>query len=93
MNMLVKMADQNQIEELRTEFVKLDRDKTGLINADELKEAIKSSEIKIPDEEVDKIIEEVDYFGNGKINYTEFLVATVDVIKFLDDMMLQAIFN
>lgn len=91
--MLVKMADQNQIEELRAEFVKLDKDKTGLINADELKEAIKASEIKIQDEDVDKIIEEVDYFGNGKINYTEFIVATVDVMKFLDDQMLQAIFN
>jgi Ca2+-binding EF-hand superfamily protein len=88
MNMLVKMADQQQIEELRAEFVKLDKDQTGLINADELKEAIKQSEIKIPDNDVDKIIEEVDYFGNGKINYTEFIMATVDVKKFLDDQML-----
>lgn len=93
MNMLVKMADQNQIEHLREEFVSLDKDKTGLINSDELKEAIKHSDIKIPDEEIDRIIEEVDYFGNGKINYTEFLVATVDIMQFLDDHMLQAIFN
>jgi len=69
---------------LRGEFVKLDKDQTGLINADELKEAIKASDIKIPDEDIDKIISEVDYFGNGKINYTEFLVATVDVMQFLD---------
>lgn len=40
MNMLVKMADQKSIEELRTEFTKIDKDCTGMINADELKAAI-----------------------------------------------------
>jgi Ca2+-binding EF-hand superfamily protein len=40
MNMLVKMADSNSIEDLRSEFVKLDKDGTGLINAEELKQAI-----------------------------------------------------
>jgi len=42
---------------------------------------------------VEKIIDEVDYFGNKKINYTEFLVATLDVKSFLDDNKLQAIFS
>ena len=51
------------------------------------------SNIDIPDEQVEKIIEEVDYFGNGRINYTEFLVATLDVKSFLNDNKLQAIFN
>jgi len=40
MNMLVKMADSNSIEDLKSEFVKLDKDGTGLINAEELKQAI-----------------------------------------------------
>lgn len=40
MNMLVKMADQKSIEELRSEFVKIDKDCTGMINAEELKLAI-----------------------------------------------------
>ena len=43
------------------------------------------SNIDIPDEQVEKIIEEVDYFGNGRINYTEFLVATLEVKSFLND--------
>lgn len=93
MNMLVKMADQESIEALREEFVKLDEDGTGLINAEELKAAINSSDIQIPEEEVNKIISEVDYFGNGKINYSEFLVATLDVKSFLDDNKLKALYN
>jgi len=93
MNMLVKMADQNSIEELRLEFVHIDKDRTGLISAAELKQAIKASNIDIPDDQVEQIIDEVDYFGNGKINYTEFLVATLDVKMFMDDNKMQAIFN
>ena len=93
MNMLVKMADQNSIEELRKDFQEIDKDGTGLINADELKLAIKQSNIAIPDDEIEKIIDEVDYFGNKRINYTEFLVATLDVKSFLDDNKLQAIFS
>jgi Ca2+-binding EF-hand superfamily protein len=48
MNMLVKMADQKSIEALREEFVKLDKDGTGMINADELKLGIQQSDINIP---------------------------------------------
>lgn len=47
----------------------------------------------IPEDKIDEIIEEVDYFGNKKINYTEFLVATLDIKSFLDDQKLQAVFN
>lgn len=64
-----------------------------MLNADELKQGIKQSNIQIPDQEVDKIIDEVDYFGNRRINYTEFLAATLDVKKFLDEAKLQALFN
>ena len=64
-----------------------------MINADELKQYISKSHMKMSDQEVDQIINEVDYFGNKKINYTEFLVATLDINKFLDDKKLKAIFT
>ena len=51
------------------------------------------SDINIPDAKIEQIINEVDYQGNKKINYTEFLVATLDVKQFLDDRVLKAIFN
>ena len=56
-----------------------------MISAEELQQAIKSSGINIPDDQIQSIIDEVDYMGNKKINYTEFLVATLDVKNFLDD--------
>ena len=43
--MLIKMSDQKSIEELRKEFQKIDKDGSGLINADELKQAIMASDL------------------------------------------------
>ena len=48
--MLVKMADAEQIEDLRKDFAAIDKDGTHLINADELKQAIKNSNLNIPDQ-------------------------------------------
>lgn len=44
-------------------------------------------------EQVEQIISEVDYFGNHKINYSEFLAATLDVKAFLNEDKLNAIFS
>jgi Ca2+-binding EF-hand superfamily protein len=37
------------------------------------------------DKGISDLIEEVDYQGNGKINYSEFLSATIDLNRFLDE--------
>ena len=42
---------------------------------------------------IDKIIAEIDFAGNNKINYSEFLAATIEAEKFLTDDKLMAIFN
>jgi Ca2+-binding EF-hand superfamily protein len=52
-----------------------------------------NSNLNIPDQQIQDIIDEVDYMGNKKINYTEFLVATMDVKRFLDEEKLNALFN
>ena len=39
------------------------------------------------------MIKEVDYHGNGKINYSEFLSATIDVRSFLTEQKVKAIFQ
>ena len=49
--------------------------------------------MNIPDDQIDAIIDEVDYMGNKKINYSEFLVATMDVKRFLDEEKLNALFH
>ena len=42
--------------------------------------------------EIKEIVNQVDYGDNNKINYTEFLAATIDTSKFLTENRLEAIF-
>lgn len=54
-----------------------------MLNAWELRAAIVESDLQLTNEQIDQVIAEVDYFGNNKINYSEFLMATLDVQQFL----------
>ena len=57
----------------------------------------KNDDLDLKDDEINQIIKEVDYFGNGMINYSEFLAATLDAKTFLSgeegDAKLRAIFQ
>ena len=54
---------------------------------------MKDMNIGVADGEIDKIIREIDYVGNGKINYTEFLSATLSVEESLTEEMLWRLFK
>jgi len=88
MNMLTKITDQENLEGLREQFEALDKDGTGYINASELRAAMKENKFRFYEDQVDLIISKVDYFGNNLINYTEFLVATLDMKTCLDEDMM-----
>ena len=79
MNVLVKMLDQTLTENLRSAFYDMDKDQTGMITVTELQEALMSHGQNLSQEEILQIVRNIDYAGNGKINYSEFLVATVEV--------------
>ena len=56
MNMIVKMADQSAIEGLREQFEAIDKDKTGSLSAEELKQAVLKCDIDVPQDRIDEII-------------------------------------
>ena len=93
MNLLVKMANENEVNELKKQFVQIDEDGSGLILASELAQIIRKKHMNMSDKEIKDLINEVDYHGNGKINYSEFLSATIDLRMFLDDSKLMAVFS
>ena len=74
-------------------FMRMDKDQTGDITVNELREALNEAMIKIDDTELDKIVNEVDYHGDRMINYSEFLSATIQVKNILTDEKLRAIYN
>ena len=57
----------------------VDVNHTGLIDAEELMNGIRAAGIDIKPEEVEAIIQSVNFKGNGEINYSEFIAATISV--------------
>lgn len=93
-NLLVKMLPTKEVEGLKKQFVQIDTDHSGCIDAEELATAMKQNpSIKVPDEEIDRIISEVDFAGNGRINYSEFLAATIRVKEVLSEARLFTLFT
>jgi len=71
----------------------LDKDGTGMLSVVEIKQYIeKHHKDTFKDDEISNMLHELDSYGNGKINYSEFLAATVDVKTFLTEEKLKSVF-
>jgi calcium-dependent protein kinase len=72
----------------------MDKDGTGLITPQEVKQFFdENDQIDIDESEVKELIQELDYAGNGMINYSEFLAATIDTQTFFNDARFRAVFS
>jgi len=67
-----------QIKELKQVFMALDTDHDGCLTHAELKAGIDKAGIKDIPGDLAKILDEVDSDGSHRIDYTEFLAATLD---------------
>lgn len=65
MNILVKMATEEELESLTRAFKIIDKDGTGLIKAQELSEIIQKHKLPMTKEDINNMITESDYAGNG----------------------------
>eukprot|EP00828_Plagiopyla_frontata_P020711 TRINITY_DN2654_c0_g1_i2.p2 TRINITY_DN2654_c0_g1~~TRINITY_DN2654_c0_g1_i2.p2 ORF type:complete len:152 (+),score=46.73 TRINITY_DN2654_c0_g1_i2:762-1217(+) len=80
------MTDQ-ELEELVKAFKNLDLDGDGTLSKEELIKGYakfyKNYQLTI--EEAEKIISEIDYNKSGKIDYSEFVVASINKEKFISN--------
>lgn len=93
LNVFLHMLEPEDIQPLRDAFHQMDKDKTGFISVSELKEAVSTTQLKMTDDQIESIMKEVDHHGNGKINYSEFLAATISVKDFITEEKLWMIFK
>lgn len=64
LNVLVRMLTSKQLLSLKSQFEVIDKDNSGYIDSEELYNAMKQTNMDIPTEKIDQIINEVDYHGN-----------------------------
>lgn len=88
LKVMVRNLSSDEISELRKWFITIDKNKSGTITASELEEAMKMSGYSIAEEEMKKILVNIGYLGEGIINYSDFLIATLDKKKLLDEEVL-----
>merc|ERR1711918_294243 len=64
---------EEQMEEIREAFGLFDADASGMIDVRELKAAMRALGFEVKNEELKKIVSDVDNDGNGTIEFAEFL--------------------
>jgi calcium-dependent protein kinase len=82
-----------EIKRLRNIFFHMDLDHTGYIDIKELQIAFDRTEIKISEDELLKIVEKCDDRLNGKLDYTEFLLGSMDHNYYVNKIILKYVFD
>ena len=79
MYLFAELLSPDQVHKLKREFEKMDKDQSGFISLEELDKAVLSSNCSLTKDELSKIIDQIDFHGNKKINYTEFIAASINL--------------
>jgi calcium-dependent protein kinase len=92
-SVLVKLLSVKELKELRNQFSALDNNHSGTITMEELRIALERAGYKLAKEEIDRIMENIDYIKGGEIYYSDFLAATVSSKKIINEQMIWAVFK
>jgi calcium-dependent protein kinase len=95
---IVNRLNSSEINDLRDIFRSLDVEMTGYITADGLQTALEQRGLTLAHGEIQsklyaEIIMANDYLGEGRIKYTDFLIATLDFKQILDDEIIWGAFS
>lgn len=93
MNILVKMSTEEELTSMTEQFKALDVEGNGMIDTKVLAEYINKKHINMTEKDIKKMLNELNYSGSGKINYSEFLAATLDTKLIFNDAKLRAVFS
>lgn len=74
---IVRYLQISDIKELQDAFIRLDTGNSGFLTFEELEEALSANGSAAMHSEIKEIIAQTDVRGNGQVNYSEFLAATL----------------
>ena len=77
MNVLVKQLQPQHYTELYKQFQALDTNQNGLVDAKVFMYWVDKLGLDFKKKEIEKQLKQIDVFGEGQLNYTEFLSATL----------------
>lgn len=92
-SIIVKHMNIKQIESLKEAFLALDTEKNGFLSFEEVEEGLRRAGFNPAGHEIAGIIRNADVKGDGHINYTEFIAATMDFRAALNDEAMTSAFQ
>lgn len=93
MKVFIRNLSEDEIKDLDVAFRAIDTEHTGFITADNIEKAMLRSGYPVIADEIHKLINLIDYLGNGKLNYTQFLIVTADRKSIFDEESLWSAFK
>jgi calcium-dependent protein kinase len=90
---LIDTLEKEELKKLNETFHAIDLNHEGFISLYELKKAFELSGLELNENEINEIIERIDYDKNGKLNYSEFLIAAINIQKTIDNQKLKKLFK
>ena len=86
-------AEKVHLNKLKKIFYKIDLNLDGKLSKEELYTAYKEAGMEMPKEELDKVVESIDFDGNGYIEYEEFIRVTIPKEQLFTDANLRTAFD
>mmetsp|Transcript_16402 Transcript_16402/g.39361 ORF Transcript_16402/g.39361 Transcript_16402/m.39361 type:complete len:513 (+) Transcript_16402:223-1761(+) len=93
LTVIAQHLSEDEINHLKRIFISLDKDNSGTLTVQEVKEGLLRMGWKDVPQDLQQIMEEVDSDGSGVIDYTEFIAATIDKKLYLQEDVCWAAFR
>lgn len=93
MKVFVRNLNEEQLEELHKAFDDIDRSKTGFITPGDIESAMRRNGYIIAVDEFQTLIQNFQEIGDGKLNYTQFLIAAMDRKRLINDETMWNVFK
>mmetsp|Transcript_8343 Transcript_8343/g.8246 ORF Transcript_8343/g.8246 Transcript_8343/m.8246 type:complete len:89 (-) Transcript_8343:373-639(-) len=85
MKVFVRNLSEEQLEELHHAFDEIDRSKTGVITPSDIECAMRRNGYIIAMDEFQKLTSTIQDIGQGRLNYTQFLIAAMDRKRLMNE--------
>lgn len=86
-------AQFQEVEQLRAAFIKLDPARHGWLSRDGIRTALRNLNLRLPEEEFEQIFEALDPDGDDRIQYTDWLAATIRPAVLTSEKALKELFD
>lgn len=90
---MAKISNETEIFKLKKAFEIIDKDHSGEIEYWEIPKIFEKVGIEAKKGEIDRIWNNMDFHKDGKVNYTEFLAATLSLVHFSQEERLWSVFR